>query len=92
MDPSQPEKPDTSPLDDVRPMTPAEAAEWLRLADLGIADPERCVLYLRETGQITKRKIAGKPAFILRDLRAYVMRSTETQSGSAGPRAFKLQK
>ena len=64
--------------EDTQVMTPEEAAAWLKLKDLGHENPIGTLLRLREDGKIARRLVAGRVAFTLADLRAYVRGTVAT--------------
>lgn len=64
-------------IDPDKPMTPAQAAEWLGLANMGYPQPEKTIREWASRRQIQSVKIGNRVAFTLRALRAY----TERQLG-----------
>lgn len=61
----------TIDTDPDRPMTPAAAAMWLNLAELGYEDPERTIRDWAARGKIQSVKVGNRVAFTLRALRSY---------------------
>lgn len=64
----------TSPPRDNPNMTPSEAAEYLKLAQLGCRNPLQTMAYLVKKKKIQHVKIAGRVAFRREHLDAYVLR------------------
>lgn len=62
-----------------KPMTPAQAAAWLGLADLGYPDPEKTLREWASRRQIQSVKIGNRVAFTLRALRSYTERQLAGQ-------------
>lgn len=62
--------------DQDRPLTPAEAAIWLRMVELGYPDPLETIERWAADSAIPKIKLGRRVAFSLRLLRAWLQSST----------------
>ena len=60
--------------DPLRPMTPAQAADWLRLREFGYENPEQTLLEWVRLKKIECCHVGRKPAFTLENLRQYMSR------------------
>jgi len=65
--------------DQDKPMTPAAAAAWLGLADLGYPNPEKTIREWASRRQIQSVRIGNRVAFTLRALRSYTERQIATR-------------
>lgn len=76
-------------MSDDQPMTPKEAAEWLKLGKRGKSDGADRVKRLAKEGQIAKVYVAGELRFMKKHLIEYLDRST-MEASHATPRCKRL--
>ena len=72
--------------DPLRPMTPAQAADWLRLQEFGYGNPEQTILEWVRLKKIECTHVGRKPAFTLELLRNYMAREMAPQASRKGAR------
>ena len=72
--------------DPLRPMTPAQAAEWLRLREFGYQNPEQTILEWVRLNKIECSHVGRRPAFTLENLRNYMAREMSPRPHRKQPR------
>jgi len=72
--------------DPLRPMTPAQAADWLRLREFGYGNPEQTILEWVRLKKIECAHVGRKPAFTLEHLRNYMAREMAPRANRRGVR------